>query len=76
MVKAENNHELRQFSSDFGRPTMAILKAALFPDAGHHHLADPADRPQFGGVRTFSNACLEPMLHLSFRKRDLSDETL
>jgi hypothetical protein len=32
MVKAENNHEMRQLSSDIGRPDMTILGAALFPE--------------------------------------------
>lgn len=76
MFTVENNHELRQFSSDLGRPTMTLLSAALFPETTSQRTPAPATRRSFGSARSFYVTCIQPALHLSFRKRDLTDETI
>jgi len=76
MFTAENNQELRQFSSELGRPTMTLLSAVLFIDSGAPRASAPAARREFGSVRSFFVTCIQPALHLSFRKRAMTDETL
>jgi hypothetical protein len=70
MVKAENNHDLRQFSSDIGRPSMTILSAALVPEE-----VDPSATKLVPPPRTIMASIyatlIRPLRHLVFGRKGL-----
>jgi len=66
MNEAKNIRNLRHSRSESGRPTLAILEAALFPGPESAEIQSFQCQRQ----RSFHAVYLQPLFRLAFRKAD------